>query len=224
MLLADWIEYRKTLMFSMGILFIVWMALMWLAHINNFQDSALQGPFFVFVGFVTLFKFCELAGRKMHRSKGLFLTLPASNEEKYVTLLLEGVIYFLSFQLIFWVGVFLWKLFGSDISFLNFTDKLNLEGGGISGIAFISSLFFLSYMSFSKHPFLIVIGGQAVYCFLFSYIAVHVVGNLIDSSWPSSNIYDIGKFFGSLLRPIAWVATLVVMYVAYLKLKEKEQR
>jgi hypothetical protein len=209
-------------MLNMGILFIVWIAILWITKTANPTDAGSQGIFFFVGGLVTLLKYCELAGRKMHQHKGFFFTIPASNEEKYIALLLEGVIYFLSFQVIFWVGIFIWKLFGTNLVLVTFTEVISKSG--LLGLVFFSSLLFLSYVSFPKHAFLVYIGGLAVYSVLTTWIGGSVLTNALDDDTIFSSIYDMGFFIGSFVAYACVVATLVVLYVAYLKLKEKEQR
>jgi hypothetical protein len=219
LLQADWIEHKKSLLLNMGVLFLVWMVILWILYLGDGTDLTLQKLFYYTGAFVALNSFCSLAGRKLHRPKGLYYTLPASNEEKYAALLLDGIIYFLCFQLVFWGGLLLWKALVPTLAVSGFAD-FGLTDKDKLVFLFPIALLFLSYLSFRKHAFLIAAGIGNLYLLLFS-LAVAVY---IDTSGIMSVNFDAFAFLSKYLIPVILVATLVVVYAGYLKLKEKEQR
>ncbi|GHT36810.1 hypothetical protein FACS189435_0530 [Bacteroidia bacterium] len=241
---ADWIEYKRGFLLSMGVMFLVWMVLLWLTDFNR-QAEIQQSTFLAVGSFVTLILFCQHAGRKMHRTKGMFLTLPAGNAEKYISLLVEGIVYFLGFQLIFWLGILVWKLYSPEMSVISFSAYyLGLPMELVALLLFSASIFFLSYMSFRKRPFLIVMGISAIYGILNIWM-LSLVKRLLSGAGHAEEIHihgsniagikileqiqldymkDTAQILSDYCVPIFLAATVVVMYVAYLKLKEKEQR
>jgi hypothetical protein len=225
-------EYKKSYLFSMGVLFLVWMLSLFIVFIG--EGTMRGGDVFWYFGTLASFlMFCQHVGRKMHRPKGVYLLLPASKEEKYTALLLESLVYFVGFQIVFWGGLLIWKPFIPRLVFPSLSQIChvgNLEVGGINGletwIFFIASLLFLSYMSFRKHALLIAVGGMVTYVFLFILAAWNIVegANLSGVDFRSSWLHDTLVFLADSCWPVMLASTLVVMYVAYLKLKEKEQR
>ncbi|MDR1938322.1 MAG: hypothetical protein LBQ73_07480 [Tannerellaceae bacterium] len=218
---ADWMEYKKNYLLGMGVLFLVWMLLLFLVYLSEKPDGSPAG-FWGIGMLVALVSFCQHAGRKMHRQKGNFLMLPANTGEKYTALLLEGLAYFAGFQIVFWVGFWIWKPFIPELSI-----PLNANFNGLaSALLFHSSLLFLSYMTFRKHAFLIMTGGLAVYMLLFATLAARIAAgsDLSHAHFESFYLYDAFVFLSNCFTPVMLVSTLVVMYVSYLKLKEKELR
>jgi hypothetical protein len=204
---ADWMEYKKNFLITMGVLFLVWMLLLFTVHINKASGS--QPGFWVIGMLVVLVSFCQHAGRKIHRQRERFLMLPASTGEKYTALLLEGLAYFVGFQIVFWLGFLIWKPFIASfpIPSLSYIDA----NGSESAVFFIASLLFFSHLTFRKHASLIMVGGLVAYVLLFVTLAIYIVGGTLD-------------FLRSYFTPAMIVSTLVVMYASYLKLKEKELR
>jgi hypothetical protein len=222
---ADWMEYKKNYLFTMGVLFLVWMLLLFIIHISRTPSMGMPASFWGIGMFVALISFCQHAGRKMHRQKGRFLMLPASNGEKYTALLLEGLAYFAGLQLVFWLGYGIWKPFTPALSISLSSISVNPTGGE-GAIYLLSALLFLSYMTFRKYAALIAISGLSVYLAFFIAAVAQVVvnANFTRGYFESFYLYDAIVFQIKYFMPAMIVATLVVMYVAYLKLKEKELR
>ncbi|MDR1645652.1 MAG: hypothetical protein LBS05_07520 [Tannerellaceae bacterium] len=220
LLRADWMEYRKGYLLSMGVLFLVWMLGLFFEYRGG-HLIPVGGGFWSIGMMIVFILFCQHAGRKMHRSKGIYLLLPASKEEKYTALLLEALAYFVGFQILFWGGILIWKPFMP----VHFYPAGNANGSE-AGTIFLSALLFLSYMSFRKHAFLIVVGGMTAFAFVFVF-AVLVLSELIhltDAIYYMSYLPDTLLFLGDCYTPVMVISALVTMYVAYLKLKEKEER
>lgn len=232
LLRADWIEYYKKGIYQIGSV-LAGMALYFSLVLYSNGNGNLPRKQLVFFSIgiiVTLIYFCRYAGNKVHRSKGLFLTLPANNLEKYVTILVEGILLLTLFICTFWTGIFIIHIFipyfpvfapwemGISISYLFFT--------------FLFSLFFLSYITFRKHAFVITVAGMAATVavlvgigFLIRYILINYVA--VDGEIPetlqivSKNTFIFLKDYHNYLLG---AAVLFVFYLAFLKLKRKELR
>jgi hypothetical protein len=221
---ADWMEYKKNYLLIMGVLFLVWMLILFIVHINKSSDTPLG--FWAIGMLVVLVTFCQHAGRKIHRQRERFLMLPANTGEKYTALLLEGLAYFGGFQIVFWLGFWIWKPFIASLPIpsLSYIDA----NGSESAVFFIASLLFLSHLTFRRHASLIMVGGLVAYVFLFVTAAIYIVGGTELSRGRLEAYYPFYRgtldFLGSYFTPAMIVSTLVVMYASYLKVKEKELR
>lgn len=221
LLRKDWIEYRKKVMLYVLIFIGVFaICLLWPMRdsLNAFNPSSLY--LFGLIGSaIVYFRYVSQA---VHQPKGLFLTLPANTSEKFVTLLLEGVTIFIVFHGLFWAAVG----FGSWILPIKQFDMANLwyELSGLSVSLFLSSIMFLSFVSFRKFALGITI------CIYFSMLAalVGVVYLLQDIVLKSNGEVDFNLDFETwipnLVVPIFSLLTIGVLYLAYIRLKRKELR
>lgn len=222
----DWIEYRKKLIYGALILLGVMLSCLLFSKLGNLNFR----PFTLYVlGLMgTLIGFCSYVNTMIHRPKGLFLTLPASNPEKYAAILIEGLLVFLVFQATFWIGIGVFSLFTyvPPIALKDLTMTLQ----EFTLLAFVISLMFLSYVTFRKYALGIAFGGYIL-----------IIGSIIGASYlffrfsgiemgrnpayvESNPAYTALHWLGIGFTPMFLLATLVVLYVAYLKLKEKELR
>lgn len=225
LLKADWIEHKKSFLFSMGVLLIVWLFIIFVGELSP-KDITPQAAIFVFGGLITFTYYCRHVGRKIHKSPNLYLTIPASTPEKYATLLLEGLIYFLTYICLFYFGILLWKLTVPKGLIMSLKDVF-MHNGNESGLFFLTALIFLSYLTFRKHAFLIAIGGIVAYIGIIGGILVKLTIRAADHYqmyFESSFLHDTVQFLSDFYMPAMLIATVVVMYVGYLKLKEKELR
>ncbi len=225
LLLADWIEYKKSFMLAMGVLFLVIIAISFIGQMGS-NSQAGQATIFILGGLITFVYYCRHIGRKIHQPKGLYYTLPASNEEKYFTILLESLVYFISFLIVFWLAMYVRKLFAHHFNVLSISE-LYIKTNGIGILLFFSSLLFLSHMTFKKHPMLIGFAGIAAFQLLFITVMVKVFPSFAEIYNPyfiSSFVSDTFMFLFNYMTPILLICTIVVLYVGYLKLKEKELR
>ncbi len=219
LLQSDWVEHKKTFLLGMGVLLIIWLLILFW---GKAQNPGSQVAMYIIGGFITFIYYCRHIGYKIHRSGSIYYTLPVSNLEKYSTLLIEGLIYFISFLIIFWSGLFLRKLFepySSIIHIEEFYDKTH----GIGILLFNMSLIFLSYIVFKKHAFLIAIAFIGAYSFILSAITTKFIVNSLDM-FQNGNVPDSLTFIVKCINPICIIAILVVIYIGYLKLKGKEIR
>ena len=224
LLRKDWIEYKKKLMYAVltivGIL-LTFLILSTLRQEKMFHPLAFYG--FGLLG--TLIGICRYTSLGVHRSKGLYLALPASNEEKFLTLLIEAVIMLAVFQVVFWTCIGVGSFF-IPIKPINVNDII-IELPFFVLLLFISSLLFLSYITFRKYALGIAIGGFM--CALASWVGIiyYFKDFLLDNKGSfyyetATPLFKMETWLAQGFTPIFLIATLVVLYVAYLKLKEKE--
>lgn len=229
LLKADWIEYKKSFLVNMGVLFIAWIFILFTIGYKENNINSLIGIFGI-GGFITLIYFCKHIGRKMHKGRGQFLILPAAAIEKYITLLLEGCIYFVTFTALFLAGLFLRSSIAGSSAVISlpelFSKSFNTNGSE-AALFFVSSLLILSYMTFGKHALFIAFAGMFAYVSLFALIIYQFFSGIFErfpSSMGTSYINDTAQFMGDYYLPVMLVSTVVVLYVCFLKLKEKELR
>lgn len=102
LLRKDWIENKKKLAYGvlviLGVLFFFLLSsILWDTRFRTFT-------LYVLGSLGTFIAFCSYVNLMIHRPRGLFLTLPASNQEKYAAILIEGIVVFLAYQVTFWTG------------------------------------------------------------------------------------------------------------------------
>jgi hypothetical protein len=239
-LLADFTEYRKSLLSTFGLLLGVWIFLLWQTVYPLFNSvpgstNAVGGLSFMAFwvgGLVTLIVFCRMAGKKMYRSQGLFFTLPANNAEKYAALLIEGLLYFIGFVAVYWLGLLFWKLIVPAMPLPSIERILSSFNGGelatILAMMFISAIFFLAHLSLRKHPLLITFGVILFYNFCFTSALIWIITLFLPEIRQLAFTEEMELF---LQHNATWIlcvtlglATLWLLYIAYLKLKERELR
>lgn len=102
LLRKDWIENKKKLAYGvlviLGVLFFFLLSsILWATRFRTFT-------LYVLGSLGTFIAFCSYVNLMIHRPRGLFLTLPASNQEKFAAILIEGIVVFLTYQVTFWTG------------------------------------------------------------------------------------------------------------------------
>ena len=177
LLRKDWIENKKKLAYGvlviLGVLFFFLLSsILWDTRFRTFT-------LYVLGSLGTFIAFCSYVNLMIHRPRGLFLTLPASNQEKFAAILIEGIVVFLTYQVTFWIGT------------------------GIAYILIVASIIGIVYLCIST---LNIQPGMDRFCY------------------ESSPLYTAVYWLSFAFTPAFLIATLVVLYVAYLKLKEKELR
>lgn len=219
---ADWIEYKKSLCIALGVMALILIALYWIGDTPSGQG------FYYGCTLATLVYFWQIVGRKSHRPKGLFLTLPASNVEKYLSLLIEGFVILLVFQLLFWANHLLYGQVYPSYPLLNPGNIGLFSNLALLALAsFASSLYFLGYMTFRKQPFLITSAGIIISVLVFVRIYVFFIESngiveMLSKDYKKLYGNDMFMPMPHLFEATMFIATLVTLYVAYLKLKERE--
>jgi hypothetical protein len=180
--------------------------------------------------------FYNYIGWKVHRSKSRILTLPASTIEKFVEMMFVGFILLCVYLLIYTSILGISHLIsGESIWFLSDFLKANLTQLRIvTGIVlFVSTFLLMCYFTFRRFPF----GAGAL--FLISYASIisytaYIFYKIEDYDFNNFN------FLNGFLQSNAWletmsflntyntlgmcIASVVLLYISYLKLKEKQIR
>ncbi|MDR3140903.1 MAG: hypothetical protein LBU37_04150 [Tannerellaceae bacterium] len=226
LLRADWIEHKKSLLFCLGGVSFVWIASLYFIWSGR-TEANFQKAFFFIGELVTFIYYCRFISKKIHQPKGLYYTLPASNQEKYFTLLFEGLLFFLAFAGIFRLGLFLFKLFSPGFSVVSLSGLYDgydgISHAPIAILLCLSSIIFLSHITFRKFASLIGFTGIALYILLFAGVSWKVVSTLTNDTGVTF-VNEAICFMRQLFTPVLLIVTIVVLYIGYLKLKEKEQR
>jgi len=227
MLKADWIEYKTAVLIFFASVFAI--------HLFLFLNMNEGFQIFLFtVGIISiLLCFYIFTGSKVHRIKNRFLTLPASNIEKYVEILFVGFLLFCAYLLIY-TGILgashlisgepVWFLSGSKA-----WESKNVFGMGL--VVFICTFLFMCFIMFRKFPLQIGVLFLIAYSSVISYTVYLILKfenfnlNIPFSGFIRSNA--LLNTVGFLSTYNAWgmaVASAVLLYVSYLKLKEKQIR
>lgn len=192
----------------------------------NSQEIIQREYMFYRIGLLVYFYgFCQLVNKKVHQSKGPYLTIPASSAEKYTVILTSGILTMLLFCLSFYISLYVVTIFIPDFPIVGKHDIPKIIKIPIPLCAFIASTVLLAYITFRKHALSIIIG---VYAFLISVCGLlfvfilRVLGEPFIFETPLFN--DINKFLAQYYGIILYFATLVVLYIGYLKLKGKQIR
>lgn len=168
--------------------------------------------------------FCILANQKVHQTKGLYLTLPASAAEKYITLLLEGFLLLLLFHISFSIVQYAISLFIPGFPAPGMFGMLKYIKIPASIFLFIASTVFLSFITFRKYAAPIIIGIYALIftasVFLLINPASREDGHMDKPTLLSNSLDFLIQHYGIIL----YTATLVVLYIGYLTLKRKQIR
>lgn len=231
LLRADWIEHRTQVSFVIGSFlaaFIVFF-LITLQGDATTRDFIRKQYFFYGLGLFGYFVYyCRYVGTKVHTPKGLFLTLPANTMEKFSALLLEGFILIAVFHLLLWLALYGVSLIMPNYSVISFFDIMGTFKMTLPIIAFLSSLLFLSYITFRKHAFpaailayTLLLGGTL---FMIKELVVEALGSQKGVFTEMTPMYYTVNFLIRYHAITFVAATLGILYIAYLKLKEKELR
>lgn len=241
LLRRDWIEYKRNIVYMLLSIVGVMIFFFWISNgqeAGQYTDS--QHRFYILGSLGCLIYFFSFTERKVHRSKGLFLTLPSSTLEKFITLLLNGAIIFLIFNIVYWAGILVTSFFIPNYLTIDIaTIQGNISSGRFANLNiagfffFIISMIFLSYITFKKHAFAIAMGGFLLLGGLITGTAYLVVQTMANSNPYTkgyciySEIYPMisaANILFDIFTPAMFIASAIVIYVAYLKLKEKELR
>ena len=206
LLRKDWIENKKKLAYGvlviLGVLFFFLLSsILWDTRFRTFT---------------------------LYELGGLFLTLPASNQEKFAAILIEGIVVFLTYQVTFWTGTGIASML-IHIQPVAFKDII-MTLQDFTMLAFVGSLMFLSYVTFKKYALGIACGGYILIIASIIgivYLCINILNiqpGMNSFCYESSPLYTAVYWLSFAFTPAFLIATLVILYVAYLKLKEKELR
>ena len=232
MLKADGIEYKKAFFLFTGLTVAV--------NLFLFLQMAIGFQAFLLVAglFFTLTACYVFTGWKVHRAKHHFLTLPASTLEKFVEILIVCLIllgvYLLIYTLLIYFAhlksgeaVWILSVFHSDVD-------MTAIGMGISMILFICVFQFMCCIAIRKYSLvigtliLIVYAMVIVYStyLLFKIEGLDNMNNFhVDSGIFRSNaIFEMLNFVNTYNTLCMCIAAVVLTYISFLKLKEKQIR
>ncbi|MDL2256136.1 hypothetical protein LJC44_07110 [Parabacteroides sp. OttesenSCG-928-G06] len=212
---TDWIMHKKQFFLVAGLLLVSFLFLLWEA--SRQQQMAVFG----FGLPITLYVYLKYIGKKIHYSKGLWLTLPATTLEKYVALLLIGVVY---------IAVFFFAYFFSleVCHSLNEMVRIPLEGYSVPTIGFGVILFHLAYYFLAFVIFRTFAFGIAWLVEMGVIWLLALLVLLSKDSWVSmySSIlpFNILEPIADHLNIISYALAIILFYVAYLRLKKQQLR
>ena len=230
MLKADWIEYKKSFLLFAGLLF-AHNLFLFLVRVNNEETQSL-----IFLPSIigTLIYFYTFVRWKVHRSKNRFLTLPAETVEKFVEILVVGLIFLCVCVLIHTVILGLVHLINGAPLRLWFIHDIRLDARSATGIcmlSFICTFLFMCCIAFRKYPLplgALILIGYGIVCVYTVYLFVKIDGFTAFTNRggfiQSNAIIDTTLFLSKYHIWGLGIATIVLLYIAYLKLKEKQIR
>lgn len=232
LLRADWMKHKTYLLYA-GVVYLVIAILLLVIAVRegNSNYGRSQSLFYWAPLFGYFIYYCRYVGMKVHREKGLSLTLPASTLEKYISLLLEGIILICGFHLFAIAASYGIKGLIPDYPALNIVNLWSGSRALPSILILISAMNFLSYVTFRKYPGLAMAGvfiaimaliGLLVKSILYVPFEGATINNATFSEM--TNTYYALEFLFEYHVVFLLSTSLVIMYIAYLKLKEKEIR
>lgn len=195
---------------------------------HNEHEAEQKIVFFYMLGLFLYFVFfCRFVNQKVHQVKGQYLTIPANAVEKYIALLLEITILLLFFHLLYHISIYLISLLIPDFPAMgvnNILDKIP-----VSSYFFLASTLFLSNITFRKYANPIVIVSYSFLAFAFGILARPILRAVREPLGDvymieTTPLYYLYNFLIQYHGIILYAATLVVLYISYLKLKEKQIR
>lgn len=229
LLRKDWIESKRSIGYAVVAFLVIIFPFLWIT--THAERESNQVAFYILGLLGSFIYFCKQAGKKIHFAKGIYLTLPASTEEKYFILLLEGALTLLVYNGLFGISIHVWSLIDPEFYPVPASAIYrSIQGGGISIL--FASLIFLSYLTFKKHALAIAIAGiGAGVGILLGLVAwlvkmeinregMRETGWLLNPDALSSTM----NFLTGHVNGAMGIFSLIVLYIAYLKLKEKESR
>jgi hypothetical protein len=217
---TDWVEQRVVFYHYVGTLTTIMILFFVLISWMNPNYEGIREQYILYILGIagTMVTFCHYVGEKVHRPRGLFLSLPANTIEKYAVLLIEGGMVVVLFHLISGFGCYVYHLYDNSFRILSIPYILNAFP--LSFMAFIFSSVLLSYILFRRYALPIVVGFYVLLLLCFS---------ILENVLRIHNFTDIGmivaRLNGFTIRLwdiFFYIAALVCMYFTYLKLKTKE--
>ncbi|MDR0795154.1 MAG: hypothetical protein LBE79_03760 [Tannerella sp.] len=234
MLRADWIEYQKS--------FIIFATMLLGVNAIMLRATSEQAQVAIFsISFLTtLLFFYSFVGKKVHREKNRFLTLPASGIEKFGEMLLVCLILFCVYLLIHAMllgisglvnGAEIWVFQQKEIASSASSYNFNSVGIAIGMSTFVCIFLFICSIAFRKFPLQIGILCLILYGMICTYTVYHFVKmdnfeqlNSIKGFMHSNAMVETVFFLHTYSFWGLGFASAILLYVSYLKLKEKQIR
>lgn len=232
LLRADWMENQRKLTYVVSTPLIFFVIYTLFTHFVMGRQTT-GDAFFTLCTVCLFLYFCQYVNRKIHLQSGNYLLTPANNEEKFVVLVLEGFLLLTSFTVVFMALYMILNLVTGSLECYRVSQFLEVGTGdhNLMGLpAFITSLIFLSYIRFRKHPLLMVALGFLAFILLIGviiYIMMQISPDFSYFEQLDNNIPFVRHTLDFLMNNfnlILYALTAATLYIAYLKLKEKELR
>ncbi|MCM0717531.1 hypothetical protein NBH15_04505 [Parabacteroides sp. W1-Q-101] len=195
---------------------------------HNEQQVEQKVYFFYRIGLLLFFLFfCRFANQKVHQIKGQYLTIPASSTEKFAVLLTDGILLLLFFHILFYILLYIASFLITEIQALEANKIIGKVPASI--YIFIASTFFLGNIAFRKYANPVIVGSYALLIFALGVLARPILRAVREPQGDvymieTTPLYYLYNFLTQYYGIILYVATLVVLYISYLKLKEKQIR
>lgn len=216
---ADWIEYRKNILYYSLTIF---GCCFFLKYIYDWSPG---GLYFWMIFFIFMI-FCFYVNQKVFQAKKMFLSLPANTKEKLVSLLLEGTFLLLVNTVIFGLFVGVSKVItGEWIVKWEYIRGIHLES--IVYICFLLTLLLLLFVVFKKYiATTITVAGIFFTMFLLSFNSKHIEAKIRLGEGINIREFYLGPFSNleSYYYLIMCMLMAIVLSLAYYKLKKKQIR
>lgn len=209
---ADSIEYDMNIIFYSIALLIGQVVLM--SYQGNYMGT------FNFLMICVAVGCCRFVGFKIHHSKGMFLTLPASTEEKFFAMLLEVLLIFIAYHILFGLAYFITGMF-AEYPVLN---GYNIYNGSLVWVSI--GLFFFTLLIFCNT----MARKRAFILFLFTVFFLLFV-SAKSTMWMTENAENaVLNFLHNTNDMHIWVSGILfalsglLLYLSYVQLKRLENR
>lgn len=231
LLRKDWIEYKKSIFYALGAFLVALIPFIWISTRSAGMNLVnKQVAFYILGMWGSILYFYRYASMQVHFPKGVYWTLPASTEEKYGVLLLEGVLVMLTFSLLFWLSIGIWGLLFPDYQMADW-KIIYLPVAKTTLFGLLASLLFYAYLRFKKHAFAIwlcalaaVAGGFIGIVYLCGRYLRGMMERIVDFISEHDAISSVFRFIGEYISVVWVLLTVWVLYRAYLTFKRKEVR
>jgi len=231
LLLTDWYELKETFL----LVILAASAFVSLIFLKDFSFSTIMGYMLLF----TCALICNYMNYRVNSKKGLGLLVPTTVLEKFTVLIIVGLFLFVCCFCLFFITLSLFSIYKFGyVSIFIYEPMTIFSQMGVTyfmPFAFLAILFLLGVMSFYKNAplksmlilggliFLLVqTSGDFLRYLLFDTAGLSYQGATYDTYHENSypGVLVIVPWVSYLLIP----ASLFVLYIGYLKLKEKEDR
>lgn len=211
---ADWIEYDTYILFY---------SIAMLAALTVFMIYNTGIAVFLFLLMCVAVGYCRFAGDKVHRSTGMFLTLPASTPEKFVTLLLEGLLFFVAYGILFGLAYLIVSLFVDHQVFYYYESYPELYSfcsfPQVSLWLFLFTLLFFFNVAVRKYAIIFFAIVSVVFLFASSQYAKSMFERGLVSDIPHS-LSDLPLWVIEALYALSGL----LLYLSYVQFKRKQLR
>jgi len=212
----DWTENKRTLAVSMGLLLLSMILLIW--------DSSVvvQKTVFYLSALMSVIFFFSFVKKKIHKAKGLSLTLPASTLEKFTCLWIVGIFYFLTCTLMSLLVIQGLSLITGNFAVSLSTLLSNVKHPSLA--VFLTAWLFLSYVTFRKNAFLAGIASLILLIVILARLFWGIAQSGLASESMQEKMAGFFTFLGDHYSLVLYLLSAVLVYLSYLLLVKKQIR